>query len=800
MLARNDEGDSPWSDSGSDNTASSVSIHSPDDPVGEGSSVNLPVSLSTPVDATVTVSWSTGGGSGSVSASSAGGAPVAPRSAHLSVHEHEPSSGIVVFQPGQTQTAITINILDDEEHEDPESFSVVLNEVTVSSPDDDVSISLRIATVTVADDDAPPEFIGAGDAARSVRENTPPGRAIGEPITATDAEDDPLTYTLSGARASAFAIDGDTGQLRTKIRLDFETRQTYDTLIVTVDDGHGHTDVMSLTVSVIDEDEPPARPAAPTVLRNSLDPSSTLNVTWKTPDMTGKPDITDYDVRYRVAGATKWSTHAFTGRETQTTLTGLEAETSYEVQVLAKNDEGDSPWSNSGAGSTDVVQPTSDPILEPKPEPTPEPTPKPTPEPTPEPIPEPTPQPTPEPAPKPTSEPTPEPTPEPAPQPTPEPTPELAPEPVSGPGSEPTPEPTPEPVSGPGSEPTPEPTPEPVSGSGSEPTPEPTPKPASEPGSRPKLESTPEPGTDPTPTISTPDPGDHQRTVGGQQGDGYGYGGNGYGYGGGINTPPIIVRPDDKSYSQGQTINPFGILVVDDDPSPIVTLTGLPNGLAYDPENSMTGGTVADDAEVGDHTITITANDGEYTVTETFIVTVRRFVLSAPVSIQSSGRETVATPTPASGRETGGEERASALAPIPDRSIEDGSSMEMVAAATPSPTPSPTPALASGMALTIGLPPAPGTGLIALPKFIGSMSIDDRALVPAGLIGLFLLLLLLIAALKRRRKKSAEERSPEKRNTTAPLLRVRTFVPQFEAAHRLRNGKKSSVRQGSLLS
>ena len=795
VLARNDEGDSPWSDSGSDSTTPSVSIHSPGDPVGEGSSVDLPVSLSSPVDAIVTVSWSTGGGSGSGSerANAADGPPRA--SHHSPTHEHEPSSGTVVFQPGQTQTTITINILDDEEHEDPESFSIVLTEVTVSSPDDEVSMGRRTATVTIADDDAAPQFTESGPASRSVKENTPPGRAIGAPITANDAEDDPLTYTLSGADAGAFTIDGATGQLRTKAPLDFETRRTYDALTVTVDDGHGHTDTRSLTVSVTDVDEPPTKPDAPTVLQTVSNPSSTLGVTWTAPDMRGKPAITDYDVRYRVAGAAEWTDNAFTGTGTQTTLTGLTAETSYEVQVLAKNHEGNSPWSDSGVGSTVAADPTPEPTPEPTPVPTPEPTPVTTPEQTPVTTPEQTPVTTPEPTtPVPTPEQTPVPTPEPTPVPTPEPTPVPTPEPTPVPTPEPTlettPVPTPEPTQGPSRESTPVPTPEPMQEPAPETTPESgtepssEPEPASEPTSEsePALKPAPVPTPEPTPgptsepepeaasATSTPGMGGHEGTVRDQQG--YGYGGNGYGNGGGINTPPIIIGPDDKSYSQGQTINPFGILVVDDDPSPTVTLEGLPDNLFYDPERSMTRGTVADDAEVGDYAVTITADDGEYRVTETFTVTVRLRALSAPAPVQSSGGETVATPTPTpvSGQPTGGEETVATPTPVPDQSTDDDSGIGIVGAATPSPTPSPTPAPGSGTALTIGLPSAPGADLIALPKFMGSMSIDDKALAPAGVIALFLLLLLLIAAWKRRKKKSTEQ-SPRMRESNVLLVR-----------------------------
>ena len=68
----------------------------------------------------------------------------------------------------------------------------------------------------------------------SVPENTPPGVNIGNPVSASDDDDDgednndiefgdTLTYSLSGTDAASFDIDASTGQLITKAPLDFET-------------------------------------------------------------------------------------------------------------------------------------------------------------------------------------------------------------------------------------------------------------------------------------------------------------------------------------------------------------------------------------------------------------------------------------------------------------------------------------------------------------------------------------------------------------------------------------------------
>ena len=51
-----------------------------------------------------------------------------------------------------------------------------------------------------------PEF-AAATATRSVAENTAAGMPVGAPVTATDADDDTLTYTLGGSDAGSFAID-----------------------------------------------------------------------------------------------------------------------------------------------------------------------------------------------------------------------------------------------------------------------------------------------------------------------------------------------------------------------------------------------------------------------------------------------------------------------------------------------------------------------------------------------------------------------------------------------------------------
>ena len=91
----------------------------------------------------------------------------------------------------------------------------------------------------------------------------------------------------------------------------------------------------------------PGRPDAPTVTASTL---NSLSLHWSAPTNTGSA-INDYDVQYREASGsfTDWP---HTGTGTTTTITGLTANTRYEIQVRARNAQGVSNWSPSGSGTT----------------------------------------------------------------------------------------------------------------------------------------------------------------------------------------------------------------------------------------------------------------------------------------------------------------------------------------------------------------------------------------------------------------------------------------------------------------
>ena len=127
--------------------------------------------------------------------------------------------------------------------------------VTVTANDGEATDSARInVTITVTDVNEAPEFVGA-TAERMVAENTAAGENIDAPVAATDAEDDTLTYGLSGPDARSFDIDTATGQLMTKADLDYETKSSY---MVTVTSNAGrYTASIMVTITVTDVNEAP---------------------------------------------------------------------------------------------------------------------------------------------------------------------------------------------------------------------------------------------------------------------------------------------------------------------------------------------------------------------------------------------------------------------------------------------------------------------------------------------------------------------------------------------------------------
>ena len=101
-----------------------------------------------------------------------------------------------------------------------------------------------------------PSFEEGASATRSVAENSAAGTAVGDPITATDREDDDIAYSLVSGDTELFDINKSNGQLSVAegANLDFESKSTYSVTARAMDDG-GRLDNITVSIRVTDVDE-----------------------------------------------------------------------------------------------------------------------------------------------------------------------------------------------------------------------------------------------------------------------------------------------------------------------------------------------------------------------------------------------------------------------------------------------------------------------------------------------------------------------------------------------------------------
>ena len=143
--------------------------------------------------------------------------------------------------------------------------------------------------------------------AEDVGDGTRTGVDIGTPVTADDDDNDSLTYTLAGADESQFAIVSTTGQIRSRsgVNYDRESDSSYS-VTVKADDSNGGTDTIAVTINLIDAEEKPLSPDAPSVSAVSGSTTS-VSVTWTPPTNTGRPSITSYDLQFKKTVDSNWT-------------------------------------------------------------------------------------------------------------------------------------------------------------------------------------------------------------------------------------------------------------------------------------------------------------------------------------------------------------------------------------------------------------------------------------------------------------------------------------------------------------
>ena len=139
--------------------------------------------------------------------------------------------------------------------------AAVLSVIVLAALSAALPSALLPGTTAYAQTNSAPQFPSSETGTRTVDENTPWYQNIGDPVVATDPDDDKLTYSLENARTSPFTIDRFTGQLQTGAPLDYETQATYTAKVIAADrlepdDPSRATDTITVTINVNNVDEP----------------------------------------------------------------------------------------------------------------------------------------------------------------------------------------------------------------------------------------------------------------------------------------------------------------------------------------------------------------------------------------------------------------------------------------------------------------------------------------------------------------------------------------------------------------
>ena len=160
-------------------------------------------------------------------------------------------SGVDAASFGIVSTTGQLQTRDPLDYEEKNVYSVTVLVSDGNGGTDSIDVAINVTDVN---ENNAPVFVEGEATERSIAENTPAGRDIGGPVTATDEDEDVLTYSLSGADAASFGIVSTTGQLRTLAPLDYEQKNAYSVAVL-VSDGNGGTDTIGVAINVTDVDE-----------------------------------------------------------------------------------------------------------------------------------------------------------------------------------------------------------------------------------------------------------------------------------------------------------------------------------------------------------------------------------------------------------------------------------------------------------------------------------------------------------------------------------------------------------------
>ncbi|MHA2939118.1 cadherin repeat domain-containing protein [Vibrio sp. RC27] len=196
-----------------------------------------------------------------------------------------------------------------------------------------------------SDTDTSDPLFTSGSSATAINENSGSGQVV---YTAVATDDSSVTYSLSGADAGSFSINGSTGAVTLNTDPDFESKPSYS-FTVTATDSEGNSSAQNVSLAVNDGDE-----NAP-----SFSSGSTASVT----ENSGSGQVVytavandDSSVTYSISGADagSFSINGSTGAVTLNTDPDFESKPSYSFTVTATDSEGNSSNQNVNLAVNDI--------------------------------------------------------------------------------------------------------------------------------------------------------------------------------------------------------------------------------------------------------------------------------------------------------------------------------------------------------------------------------------------------------------------------------------------------------------
>ena len=229
----------------------------------------------------------------------------------------------IVATTGQLQTSAALD------YETKSSYSVTVTVSDGNGGSDSIAVTIDVTNNSV------PVFTDGSSATRSIAENTASGQNIGTAVTATDANNDTLTYSLGGTDAASFSIVRTTGQLQTSAALDYETKSSYS-VTVSVYDYRGGSDNIAVTINVRNVRE------APTFTDGDGATRAVVENTASGENIGDPVAATDDDgdtVTYTLGGtdATSFSIVSTTGQLQTNAALDFESKASYSVTITASD-------------------------------------------------------------------------------------------------------------------------------------------------------------------------------------------------------------------------------------------------------------------------------------------------------------------------------------------------------------------------------------------------------------------------------------------------------------------------------